>query len=178
MTFPQRFRHLFVICALPVHLWAALVYFYDLPGLMLRMSMPDFLAHGAYVFAFALFESMVLTLALALLTLRLRPKKFPALDAVLLVCGLWLIGIRTLPIVAQFLQEHLPPGIVLFAFDALLVGILVGFVGALLGIRRFFRHRPGVTVRMRGLHERLSVLVGAYLFFDVLSVIYILLRNL
>jgi len=28
------------------------------------------------------------------------------------------------------------------------------------------------------LYERLSVLVGAYLFFDTLSVIYILLRNL
>ena len=96
----------------------------------------------------------------------------------LLVCGLWLIGIRTLPIVAKFLQEHLPPGIVLFAFNALLVVILVGFVGALLEIRRFFRHRAGAAVRMMALHERLSVLVGAYLLFDALSVIYILLRNL
>ncbi|GAB4527260.1 MAG: hypothetical protein Fur0018_12830 [Anaerolineales bacterium] len=177
MTFVQRFRRLFVPCALPVHLWAVLVYFYDLPGLMLRMSPADFLAHGAYVLAFALFESAALALFFTLFSLPFSSARLPALEVILLVCGAWLLIGRALPLVGQFLSGRLPPEMVLPAFKAMLVLLPVGLLASLLGIRGFFRRRVDASARAAALHERLSILMGAYLFVDMLSVGYILLRN-
>ncbi len=177
MTFIQRFRRLFAVCALPVHVWSALVYFYDLPGLMLRMPASDFLAHGAYLLVFAFFESAVWALLLTLATIRLSPHKFPSLEAVVLTSGVWLVLARSLPFAGPFLESAVPPAATLRAFETLLGLLAIGYIGALLAIQRSFRRGRGAA-RMASLQERLSTLVGMYAFLDLLGAVCILLRNL
>ncbi len=178
MTVPQRFRRLFVICALPVHVWAAIVYLYDLPGLMLRMSTGDFLAHGAYTLAFALFESIVLAVLATLLTLRISPQRFPALEAGVLVSGLWLMIGRATPLFGRALQNMLPPSATVQAFKVLLVALPVGYAATLLALRRAFRRSEHAASRMDALRERFSTLVGLYVALDVIGLLDILVRNL
>lgn len=177
MTVLQRFRRLFVICALPVHVWAVIAYLYDLPGLMLRMPAADFLAHGAYVLVFALFESTVWAVLATLLSLRLSPRHLPAAEAVLLTGGIWLMAGRAIPLFSKALQGMLSPSATLQAFKVLLTAVPVGYAATLLVLRRAFRNPERATTRMDALRERLATLAGLYVALDAVALLEVLWRN-
>jgi len=178
MTFFQRFARLFAVCAFPVHIWALMVYFYDLPGLMMRMSPSDYLAHGSYVLAFALLESALLTALCAALTGRLTPAGLPAAQGRLFISGTWLVFLHLLPKAGERLAAGLPARLVLPAFSALLVALPVSYAAALLGHHRWLRRTPHAHQRTRALVERLEVLMGLYLLLDCAALFNVLARNL
>ncbi len=178
MTFLQRFARFFSVCAFPVHVWALLVYFYDLPGLMMRMSPADYLAHGSYVLAFALLESVLLTGICAALAWRLTPAGLPAAQGRLFLSGAWLVFLHLLPKAGQALASRLPPALVLPAFSALLALLPLSYTAALLWHHHWMRHVPAAARRMRAFTERLEVLVGLYLLLDFAALFNVLARNL
>jgi len=172
-TFSDRLpsRHdaylLFGACVLPVQAWAILSFVDEFPSLLRRMTLGDALSAGAYTFAFALFESLALLLALALLAILLPARwlkdDFASKGSVALYALLpWLVYSLRAEVVSW------PRHILLSAGYLLLLSLLY----------RLLR-RVGVTAgSIKALLERVSLLAYLHVALDVFSLLVVIVRNL
>ncbi len=172
-TFSDRLpsRHdiylLFGACVLPVQAQALFSYLNEFPSLLRHMTVWDALSAGAYSFTFALFESLVLLLALALLAILLPARwlkdDFASKGSVALYALLpWLVYSLSTEIVSW------PRYILLSAGYLLLLSLLY-----------LLLRRVGVTAgSIKALLERVSLLAYLHVVLDVFSLLVVIVRNL
>jgi hypothetical protein len=96
--FPSREDSLYVfaVCALPVFAWAIFSYLYAFPEFVLRMSIWDLVGTASYTLAYALLESLVITVPLilmaAILPARFFKHHFVAFSSVIvIVSSIWIM---------------------------------------------------------------------------------------
>jgi len=172
-----EWRLLYATTAIPVHLWAVLLFFYSLPAYLVRMNIWTMLGILAYVLALALLESLLVTAVLAVIALILPHRFFkqyfiPQGVLIILLSTLWLIPVHFALI--NTAQVWLSPSI-----DALLPTVwLISLVGALLGFSVLLRRRPGVARFLTDLAERFTILSTVYLGLDLFALMAIILRLL
>lgn len=176
---------LFLMCALPLHIWTLILAFRDLPWLTDRTNAWDAFGVMSYGLIFALAESVLLFLAFVLLGM-LVPRSWEPdrrvhlLSAFVLILSLWAM-ISQLFFLAGV---RLPDGII-----ALLVGsahplwIIYGTLLALTGISfllpAWAALRPGKGLRaLAAAVERLGLLAVLYLVFDAAALVIVVIRNL
>ena len=178
-TFRQRllssneYFQLFLICLLPVNIWAIITMMRRLPTLILLMSTANLLSVGAYILAFALLESVFVFGFIFLVSLMI-PKR--------------LLGSKFVPIGTIFiLIAAISAGIVhlydIWDFEALELDIWAGMwtlVGILaVGLLGYWVHRDNkVEAFTKSVTERLSILSMVYLCADILGLFVVLFRNL
>ena len=180
----QGLGSLFLTCAFPLHLWALIMAFRDLSWVAERTNLWDAIGVLAYGVVFALVESIVIFLVLALLGLFTpmqwdSDRRIAFLGLLILLTSLWgmisqllFIWNVFLPAPAvQLLRSSNHPYRILYG--SCLVVVTFTF---LLPVYFFIRSKRSVPF-MQDLMERLSLLTGFYLFFDLLGLLIVIIRN-
>ena len=181
----QGLWSLFLVCAFPLHFWTLILVFRDISWLTERTNAWDAIGVASYAMIFAFTESVVIFLVLALLGL-LTPKQWEHnrriafLGLLILITSGWgMIGQLLflwnlfLPAQAiQFLRSSSHPLRILYAVCLTIVTPTV-----LVPVYSFIRSEKAVPF-MQNLMERLSLLTMFYLFFDLLGLIIVVIRNL
>lgn len=174
---------LFMVVSVPVHMWAWLVFFYDLPAYMLRLSIWQVFGVLAYVLMFALFESIAATLILTLLVWlipsRISYGKAHRTDGYSLQGSVFLlVGI----LVAAFIHLQRPL-VTSLNLGVIVYLVMVGFVlftslAILIGLSLAIIRQSKVTERMLAIMDRLTILAVIYLILDGIAVCLTTLRLL
>jgi hypothetical protein len=181
----QGLWSLFLICAFPLHLWTLILAFQDISWLAERTNIQDAIGVVSYGLVFALIESIVIFLVLALLGL-VTPARWEAdrriafLAFLILITSLWAMISQLLFVwnvslpqpAVEFLRRSDHPLRIIYA-----VCLMVITPTVLLPAYSFLKTKKAVAV-MQNLMERLSLLSMFYLVFDLLGVIIIIVRNL
>lgn len=176
---------LFLICALPLHLWTIILALRDFSWVAERTNAWDAIGVLSYGMVFALIESLMIFLVIALLGF-LVPRRWSydqriaLMSALLLITALWamigqlyfLLDLSLPETVISFLGRSRHPLRVLYVASLGMVLPTVLYPAYLiLGSNRAFRF-------MQGLTERLSLLASFYLFLDFAGLVILVIRNL
>jgi hypothetical protein len=181
----QELWSLFLICAFPLHLWTLILAFRDISWVTERTNAWDAIGVVSYGLIFAFVESVMIFLIFTVLGL-LTPKQWESdrritfLAFLVLITSVWgmisqLLFLWNVSLPAQaieFLRRSNHPLRIMYAACLIVVTPTV-----LLPAYSFIRSKKAVTV-MQNLMERLALLTSFYLFFDVLGLIIIIIRNL
>lgn len=163
----------FFICLFPVQLWSWFVFLHKLPSYLLSMSLGQTLSIFAYLQVFALLESGLLWLVVALLAAvlpwRLFRERFipQALLLVLALAG-WAAGVQVMLLGVET-ETSSGGGYLPYAWTLLWLVFLVGM--SILAVKL-----PRVTKTLLEVVERLSLLSGLYLAIDLLALAAVILR--
>jgi hypothetical protein len=176
---------LFLMSALPLHAWTMILAFRDLSWLTERTNAWDAVGVLSYGLLFALVESALLFVVVALLGLivprRWEPERRIALLSVLvLVLCVWAM-LSQLYFLANVRLPAWVIGVLVRSGHPLWVvyGVLMVVVGATFGVPAWLLLRRGSGLRwMGGMLERLGLLAMFYLVFDVAALVIVVLRNL
>lgn len=180
----QGLWSLFLVCAFPLHFWTLILVFRDISWLTERTNAWDAIGVASYGMLFALTESVVIFLFVALLGL-LTPKhwqidrRIAFLTLLILIASIWgmisqLLFLWNISLPAQavqFLRSSSHPLRILYVASLTIVTTTV-----LLPVYSFMRSDRAVPF-MQNLAERLSVLTMFYLLFDLLGLIIVIIRN-
>ena len=170
-TFKQRFTiqgltQIFVYCAFPVHVWALINMFRDIPSWLLYMPSGEVLASVAYTLSFAFIETLVVLLIVLFIGM-LIPKRW-VVEKYLPLASALLAVLAVMAIVFQhFIIHHLPKRNLVIGY-----ALILAFTAVI--VLRF----PKVGDALRWVGERLVVLSFIYIFFDVLGLLIVIIRNL
>jgi hypothetical protein len=181
----QALWSLFLTCAFPLHFWTLILVFRDISWLAERTNAWDAIGVASYGMIFAFIESVVIFLVVALLGL-LTPTQWETdrrtafLSLLILITAIWgMIGqllflwnIFLPPQAIQFLRGSSHPLRIIY-----MVSLLIVTPTVLLPIYAFFRSNKAVRF-MQNLIERLSLLTMFYLFFDLLALMIVIIRNI
>ncbi len=172
-----EWRLLYATTAIPVHLWALLLFFYSLPSYLMRMNIWTMLGILAYVLALALLESILVSALLALIALVLPYRFFkqycvPQGVLTILLLTAWLIP-------AHFALVSTTGTWLSPSLDALLPSAwLISLAGGLISGSLLLRRRPGLARSLTSLAERFTLLSTVYLVLDLCGLAAVILRLL
>ncbi len=176
---------LFLTCAFPLHFWTLILVFRDISWLTERTNAWDAIGVASYGMIFAFTESVVIFLIVVLLGF-FTPKRWQVdqrvafLSLLILITAIWgMIGQLLflwnifLPAQAiQFLRSSSHPLRIIYG-----VCLTVITPTVLLPAYAFVRSNKAVMI-MQNLTERLSLLTMFYLFFDLLALMIVIIRNI
>ncbi|MEW5869869.1 MAG: hypothetical protein AB1894_11380 [Chloroflexota bacterium] len=171
----EDLRLVFGWCAFLIHAWALFNLLDVLPSWILRLGIYELAGTIAYPLAFALLESLlvwaIVTLAAVLLPANWLKVNFAVQASLLvLITALWSVVIHIN--YEAFLQYR--KYFVAFASIYLLTLLLPHLL-----IQRYSKAKRGkkFMAAMRSVLQRIEVLSFLYIFFDILGVLIILIRN-
>ena len=181
----QGLWSLFLVCAFPLHLWTLILAFQDVEWVTERTNAWDAVGVIAYGMLFALMESLIIFLIVALLGF-LTPKHWNAdkriafLSLLFLIAALWgmmgqLFFLWHINLPAQIIHilartEH--------PLRWLYAGSLAIVIPTVTLPVYSFMHSDKVFLFMQELISRLTLLTTLYLFFDALGLILVVIRNI
>lgn len=140
--------------------------FRDVPSWVLYLRGWEVVGMVAYALSFALFETLLVFLIIILVGL-VVPNRW-VVDRYIPLASLWLVELAIMAIVFQHhIIRHLPKRNLVIAFGLILA------VSSLIPIRF-----PKVGNFFRWVSDRLVILSFIYIFFDVLGLVVVILRNL
>ncbi len=176
---------LFTICALPIHIWAIILWLRDAETITARTTVGGMtgiwstIGVGAYTLVFALFESAVIFLVVLLLSLMLpkrwtEEKRMAQISVGIVIVSLWAMANQI-----YFLADKGPvvSGVNAPAIIAFIVVLLVIIASPILPFYLIHRY-PKIEEAVNMLVDRLSMLSILYLLFDIVGLVIILIRNL
>ena len=175
---------LYLVCAFPLHLWTIILAFRDFSWVTERTNSWDAVGVLSYGLVFAFIESLAVFLV-AILRGYLVSKKWSEdrrnalLGNLVLITSLWamvsyLFFILEISIPGQtidFLVNLKHPLRFMYAISLALVGLTVALP------TYFILRSVKFLGFIKGLFERLSLLTLFYLFFDVVGLIIVIVRN-
>jgi hypothetical protein len=180
----QGLWSLFLICAFPLHVWTFILAFRDFSWVTERTNAWDAVGVMSYGLVFAFIESVVIFLIAVLLGFLVSKvwsegQRVAVMGHLALTASLWavvtslffLIPITLSPSTIGFLAGLAHPLRFLYGVSLALVGLTV-FVPTIL----ILRSKPFFQA-VQGFFERLSMLTGLYLFFDVIGLGIVIFRN-
>jgi len=181
----QGLWSLFLIGAFPLHFWTLILVFRDISWLTERTNAWDAIGVASYGMIFAFTESVVIFLVVVLLGF-FTPKQWETdrritfLALLILITSVWgmigqLLFLWNIFLPAQaihFLRSSSHPLRIIYA-----VCLMVVTPTVLLPVYAFIRSNQAVMF-MQNLMERLALLATFYLFFDLLGLIIVILRNI
>lgn len=175
---------LFLICALPLHIWTLFMGFRDFDWVTARTNAWDAVGIVSYGLFFTFFESLIIFAVIALLGFLIsskwdEKKRIALMGALLIIMSLWSIFnqtyfIRVMEPSEKLIDFYISTGRPL---AALYVTAFM-FVGLSVILPTYFilSSKKVEKVVLEGF-DRLSTLMILYLVFDVVALIIILIRN-
>ena len=175
---------LFLIVALPIHLWTIILVLNDFSWIAERTNAWDAIGVGAYGMIYAFLESIVIFLILAFLGFllpkrELESKRIALLSMLFLITAMWailgqlyfMLNFQIPEPIFWFLVKSGHPLRIIYPSLFVLVGIT-----AIIPSIWIIRSEQAVKIIIE-LIERLKILSLFYLFFDVIALVVILIRN-
>ena len=173
VTYKDRFTRsnlfaLFVACAFPVHVWAIIGLLNQIPAWILRVNFWELAGMIGLTLVFTLLESLIVTVGVLALAAIIPGKWFTEKMVILSTLFIWLTSIVS---IIAHLKEPL-----MRSFWGIL--ILVGYLALLPGAYWLVRRFPKFETGMKSFMERLTILTVLYLFFDIVGLVIVILRNI
>jgi hypothetical protein len=176
---------LFLTAAFPLHVWTIIMTLRDVGWVVEDRSVSGAVGFSAYVLLYTLFESLLLWGFLLLLGLLISRKwgkdqRLTALGLVAMVLAGWsileqiilvLYLDKVVNLLSRFAFLGTSPWIGMAALGLL---VTVSFALPLLLVLR----SPEFSRKVYAVFDRLNLLSGMYLFFDVIAIIIVIVRNL
>lgn len=181
----QGLWSLFLTCAFPFHLWTLILVFRDVSWVAERTNAWDAVGVAAYGMIFAFVESVLVFLVLVLLGF-LTPRQWEVnrrvafLSLLLLLTTLW-------GMVSQLFfiwNINLSDGTIRFLAESghplryLYMGSFAIVIPSIVLPVYFFLRSQKMFLFLQELMDRLSLLTVFYLFFDVVGLVIIIVRNI
>jgi len=180
----QGLWSLFLVCAFPLHIWTIVLAFRDFSWVSERTNSWDAVGVLSYGLIFAFIESVAVFLVTILLGFLISKKweenrRNALLGNLVLITSLWamasyLFFILEISISGQsinFLINLAHPLRFLYAVSLVFAGLTVS-------IPTYFVLRSDKFLGFtKGLFERLALLTQIYLFFDIVGLIIVIIRN-
>jgi hypothetical protein len=171
----QEIINSFLTILTVVNFWAVLIYLYNFPGLIKRLTITDSLSVLSYVLFSALFESLAILLVLVFLSVLLPAKLLrtnfsPRIALILLLSVIYIIPFHIN--IPKLSYLNFEPGITLFiAFWTLL------YIIELVIFHQIINKYPHITSRIATIVERVTMLGAIYLFIDLVSLGFVIIAN-
>jgi len=169
----NEYFQLFLVCLLPIHVWAIINLMRRASSLVLSVNSLEILGVLAYVLLFALFESLIAFAVLFTLSLILPAQFF---SSKLIPVGTVLVFLASVS--AVFIHLYNAWEIEDIKFD-LWAGMwaFIGLVATGPSVY-LIRRDKRIGAAIQGVVDRLSVLSMIYLFFDFLGLAAVIIRNI
>jgi hypothetical protein len=175
---------LFLICAFPLHVWTIILAFRDFSWVAERTNSWDAIGVIAYGLIFAFVESVFVFLAAVILSLLVSRKwaddrRLALVGILVMVTSLWAI----VGYLFFMLNISIPAEVIAFLANLahplrVLYGLILAVVFPTVMLPVYLALRSEKFVRgVKGLFERLSLLTTLYLFFDVVGLFIVIIRN-
>jgi len=153
----------------PVHVWAYVNIFREVPAWILRLSIADLLGVIAYTLLFSLLESLLVFALLAVAGWMLKrwvgEKQVAWATAVSFITAIWFI---ILHLNADWIENRAIIPLAIWGITYLLV----------LTTDIYLIHtKEKISQFIESFAQRLSTLSALYLFIDIIGIIYIIIRN-
>lgn len=175
---------LFLMSALPLHIWTFILAFRDFEWISARTNSWDAVGVVAYGLIIALIESAILFLGMTLLGLFVSGKweerrRIALMSAVVILLSLWsifnqsyfLAGMSTPAWLANFVIATGRPLVALYAMALFFTSLSFALPAYLI------LSSDKALGFMTELMDRLSLLMMLYLFFDVAALVIVVIRN-
>jgi hypothetical protein len=175
------------MCAFPLHIWTLILIFNDFAWVAKRTNVWDAFAVGSYGLVFALIESAIVFLGVVILGFLVSAKweenrRLALMSVLVLITSLWAM-FGQLYFLAH-LSISLPEALALFLLRSghpvrylnLIAALIVGLT-ALAPAFFILKSQNAVRFVMSSI-ERISLLTTFYLFFDLIGLIIVILRNI
>ncbi len=176
---------LFVATAFPLHVWAIVLILMDLSWVAERTNYWDAIGVASYGLMFALFESLVFFVILVLIGFVL-PRKWKEIKCIALL-GTLLVVTALWAIIGQLyflLDLSFPVSLILFLAGQehplwILYGGLFLIVAPTVTFAAFAAtYSEKYQIVFLALLDRLSPLMGLYIFLDIIGIVIVIIRNL
>jgi hypothetical protein len=176
---------LFLVSAFPIHLWAIILILNDFAWVADRTDVWDAIGVGAYGLLYAFIESVIVFLMVVLVGFLLpkswqEGKKIALLSVLYLVTALWAIAGQL-----YFLLEMQPSlGLVQFLIESghplrIMYGSALPIIGLTVALPTLWVITSERSVQVvQAVTERFSLLTIFYLFFDLVALVIVIVRNL
>ena len=181
----QGLWSLFLMCAFPLHAWTIILAFRDFSWVTERTNSWDAIGVVSYGLIFAFIESVVVFLVAILLGFLIskiwsEDRRIALLSTQVLVTSLWAMGsylyfmlqVSISGETIDFLISLAHPLRFLYVISLAAVSVTVALPTYLI------LRSEKVLQGMRGFFERLSLLTLFYLFFDVVGLVIVIVRNI
>jgi hypothetical protein len=157
-------------CAFLIHIWAIINMFYIIPAWVLRMNLAQLSGAIAYILVFALLESLLIWGLLALLAV-LLPQSLLRQNFV--AQGMMLALLTAIfSIMVHFNYEFL------VANRGYLLALTIIYLPCAAVCHFLAGRYRKIDAALRGILDRLTVLTGLYIFFDLVSLMIVIMRNI
>lgn len=168
---------LFTACAFPLHTWALLIYFHQLPNYLLRMSLFDALAILPYPLVMALLDSLLVFGFLAFTCIALPNRFFKdhcvAHGAIyFFTTFVWVIPVHYQDKILALLDWEM------HVYHYWVIVWVVSYLITISSASWLIRRSPQLETAMITFCDRLTILTTIYLCTDFLSLVIVMLQNL
>jgi len=180
----QGLWSLFLICAFPLHAWTLVLAFRDFSWVTERTNSWDAVGVVSYGLLYAFVESVVIFVLAAVLGFLIsrvwtEERRIALMSTLVMIASLWamagylyfLLEIKVSGQIIGFLVGLEHPLRFIYAVSLTLVA------GTVLLPTYFLLKSDGFLKAIRGLFERLSLLTLFYLFFDLIGLVIVIVRN-
>lgn len=179
-------KSLFFVVAVPVHIWAIIVYLLSAPDPKGAGGWGDTLAIGSYILLAALLESLVISLVFFLLGLLFpqrwgADRRLGALVCLFFMVAVWTMAAQLLPIwqipdtsLTNYIRINLTNTLLYrqIAYAGAVVFIIATLIAAV-----FIGKTPKVSKFIGSMIERFEALAVLYLLLDLGAFAFVLWRN-
>jgi hypothetical protein len=180
----QSLWSLFLICAFPLHLWTIILALRDFSWVSERTNSWDAVGVLSYGLIFTFIESVAVFLVATLLGFLISKKwnedrRVTLMGLLVLIASIWAM----VNYLYFMLNLSIPGETVLFIAGLahplrFIYAVALALVGLTVALPTFFMLRSEKFVKgVQGLFERLSLLTLFYLFFDVVGLVIVIVRN-
>lgn len=173
------------MCVFPQHLWTLILVFRDMSWLIERTNVWDAIGDAGYAMVFAFFESLIVFCVFALVGL-VTPKHWDAnrrvafMTLLLFIAAIWAIVSQLLYLwniwlpwpVMQSIAATGRPLVMLY-----IITLAIVFPTVVLPVYIFLRSKKALP-NMLDIMDRLSTLSLLYLFFDLVGLVVVIIRNI
>lgn len=171
----QEIKLVSLMVVFPVHAWSIIVFLFNLPATLLRMTINQLVGVLSYQLVFAFLESVFVSGSIVLLAFFLPQnwlrRNFTQRGSLLVfVSVIWLLPIHLNKMLALFNPFFGEPG---WAYWFILVVI---YVLTLYGLFKLLARSPKFSRSFQVLIEKISVLSWFYILLDFMSVWVIIIR--
>jgi hypothetical protein len=161
------FIYIFTACAIPIHIWGILNLFIDIPSWLLNYNFIEIIAGVAYTLVFSLVETSLVFIGVVTFRV-LLPKRWAADWFV----SFSILMVLELNITALLFQYFTVQGLYykteLLVASAVSIGLTVLLVSKI--------NRLNNLVRL--IASRFTILAYVYVFFDIVGLIIVIVRNI
>ena len=181
---PQGLWLLFLICALPLHIWTIVLALRDFSWVSARTNSWDALGVISYGLVYTFIESVVIFILAILLGFLISKKwdekrRIVLLGMLIVICSIWAMASHL-----YFLLEITPPAQVINFLAGVKHPLRTLYTSLLILVAPTFLIPAYLVLKSNTLYrfaqdgmDRLSLLMTLYLFFDLSAFIIVLIRN-